>query len=271
MTRPSVIVGCGYLGARVASAWLGEGRRVVALTRGRNPGLPAGVEPVVGDVLDPASLAQLPEAETLLYAVGLDRSAGRSMRAVYVEGLMNVLAAIRPPRRFIYISSTGVYGDRNGDWVDETSEPDGDEESNRIVRDAERTLADVWSRAIILRFAGIYGPGRIIGRAGLLAGQPVTGDPDRYLNLIHVADGVRAIRAAETKAVPGQTYNVSDDEPVSRREYYSTAATILGASPPVFVGEGGGPNRRIGNRRARAELEFVPVYRSCREGLAASV
>src|SRR5947208_4945067 len=95
--RPYLVVGCGYRGRRVAAKWLAAGRRVVALTRGNADALTAlGVEPVAGDVLDPRSLWTLPETATVVYAVGLDRTSGRSMREVYVAGLANVLDTLWP-------------------------------------------------------------------------------------------------------------------------------------------------------------------------------
>ena len=101
-SRPALIVGCGYLGRRVARRWLAAGRRVAALTRGNADALAAlGIEPIIGDVLDPDSLCHLPDAGTVLYAVGLDRTAGRSMRDVYVSGLANVLDRLAPTGRFI--------------------------------------------------------------------------------------------------------------------------------------------------------------------------
>ena len=90
-----LIIGCGYLGRRVATRWAAAGRRVAALTRRNADTLRnLGVEPVVGDVLDPASLRRLPAAATVLHAVATDRASGRSMREVYVEGLRNVLDVI---------------------------------------------------------------------------------------------------------------------------------------------------------------------------------
>ena len=80
MANPALIIGCGYLGERVGQAWLGTGRSVHVLTRGRAAILKSqGYEPITGDVLNPESLRALPEASTVLYAVGLDRSAGRSI------------------------------------------------------------------------------------------------------------------------------------------------------------------------------------------------
>ena len=86
------------------------------------------------------------------------------MRAVYVEGLANVLRHVPRPGRFIYVSSSGVYGQSDGGWVDEDSAAEPCEDSGRIVLDAERLLQTALPEANILRFAGIYGPGRLLGK-----------------------------------------------------------------------------------------------------------
>lgn len=280
--RPDLVVGCGYLGLRVAQTWRANGRRVAALTRGRAADLAAvGLEPVVGDVTDPASLSALPAAGTLLYAVGLDRRAGRSMREVYVGGLANVLnqlaVAGRWPERFVYVGSTSVYGQTDGSWVDEASPTEPCEESGRVVLEAERVLWQKLPTAIVLRFAGIYGPGRVLRPQALLAGEPLVGDAEKFLNLIHVEDGVRAVLAAEERGRAGATYLVADDTPVRRREFYARSAELLGGPPARFEPHPPGTatsaeaNRRVSNRLIRAELGFEPLLPSYSDGLPASV
>src|SRR5690349_9789107 len=105
----TLIIGCGYLGTRVANLWLAQSRKVLATTRKPVAPVP-GVEPIVCDILDPARLPRLPDVDTLLYAIGFDRSSGATMRTTYVDGLANVLDRLPNPRRFIYISSSSVYG-----------------------------------------------------------------------------------------------------------------------------------------------------------------
>lgn len=270
--RPCLVIGCGYLGRVVADRWLKDGRRVTALTRGRADELKAaGIEPVVGDVLRPESLAALPTAATVLYAVGLDRAAGRPMREVYVEGLRNVLTALPRPGRFLYVSSTGVYGQTDGSEVDEASPTEPVEESGRVVLAAERLLRERLPAAAVLRFAGIYGPGRVLRRKQLLAGEPLVGDADKWLNLVHVADGASAVLAAEQRASAGDTLIVSDGTPATRREVYTETARLLGVEARFEPGPAGAePNRRLSNRRLRA-LGWSPRYPSYVEGLAASL
>jgi len=270
----ALIVGCGYLGRRVAARWVAAGRRVAALTRGNAAALAAlGVEPVVGDVLDPDSLRDLPAAATVLYAVGMDRGQGRSMREVYVDGLAHVLGTIPPPARFIYVSSTGVYGQTDGGPIDEASPTEPTEESGKIVLDAERLLRVKVPGAIVLRFAGIYGPNRLLRKQPLLKGEPLVGDAEKWLNLIHVEDGAAAVLAAEARGVADETYLVADDEPVRRRDFYTRLAELLGAPPARFEQrpETGAANRRVLNRKARERLGWVPRFSSYREGLPAAI
>jgi nucleoside-diphosphate-sugar epimerase len=261
-----LILGCGYLGRVVARRWLAAGHRVAALTRSRADELRAlGIEPVLGDVTDPA--LRLPAADTVLYAVGLDRSSGLSMRAVYVGGLANVLPALPDVRRFVYVSSTSVYGQTGGEWVDESSPTGPAEESGRVVLECERLLRERRADAVVLRFAGLYGPGRVIRRAAVERGEPLAAEPDGWLNLIHVEDGARAVLAAAERGQPGAICNVADDRPATRREFYAEMAALLGAPPPRFTATVERSNRRVSNRRMRAELGVDLQFPDFRAGL----
>jgi nucleoside-diphosphate-sugar epimerase len=118
-----LIFGCGYLGLRVAARWAADGGRVCAVTRFAEKGSvlrDSGVEPLVADIMAPLTLRKLPEADTVLFAVGYERGSGHSIRQLYVDGLRNVLEHLPSGvNRFIYISSTGVYGQSDDAWVDE--------------------------------------------------------------------------------------------------------------------------------------------------------
>ena len=274
-----LIIGCGYLGERLADLWLAEGCRVFATTRSQVRALElkqAGLEPVICDVLDPASLKGIPSVETAVHSIGFDRQSGKSRWDIHVQGLQNLLEAVRPGR-FIYISSTGVYGQSAGEEVDENAPTKPRDESGKIMLEAEKLLRRHLSGAIVLRFAGIYGPGRLIGRAAMQAGEPIPGAPDKLLNLIHVEDGAAAVLAAETRAQSGALYNISDDLPVQRRDYYGYLAQLLKAPEPRFVEVEAGPqtsrheraNRRIVNRRMHEELGVQLRYPTYREGVTA--
>lgn len=123
--------------------------------------------------------------------------------------------------------------------------------------------------ALVLRLAGLYGPGRIPRSADVAEGRPIAGSPDAYLNLIHVDDAVRAVvAAAAVGRVSHRTYVVSDGHPPTRGEYVRRLAIELGAVPPVFEG-GSGLGRRVRNDRAVHQLRVQLEYRSYREGFAA--
>lgn len=273
-TPLNLILGCGYLGRRVATRWLAEGKRVAALTR-RDAGTlrGIGVEPILGDVLASEPIAFPPAIDTILYAVGLDRSSNASMRQVYVSGLEHVLDTLPASDRFIYVSSTGVYGQGDGGWVDETSATEPTENSGKVVLEAEQLLRSRRPDAIILRFAGIYGPQRLLRQQAILAGTPLVGDAGRWLNLIHIDDGVGAVLAVESQGAVGGVYNIADDEPASRRDFYTLLAELLGAPPARFdvQAEVGQTNRRVSNARAKRALGWQPGYPSFRQGLPAAV
>jgi nucleoside-diphosphate-sugar epimerase len=267
-----LIIGCGYLGERVARGWPGK---VMALTRSADRAAEfeaAGWTPVRGDVCDPG--LALPPADAVLWAVGMDRSAGRSMADVYVGGLANTLPRLPAGAPLVYVSSVGIYGQTDGAEVDESAPTEPTEESGRVVRDAEAELRRQRPDAIVLRFAGIYGPGRLLRRVEQVrAGDPVAGDPDAWLNLIHVHDGARVARAALERGPAGVTWNVSDDHPPRRRDYYGELARLVGGPEPVFSGVPGPrpANRRIVSRRVWPGLALTPDFPDYRFGLAASL
>jgi nucleoside-diphosphate-sugar epimerase len=284
-SRPKdrLVFGCGFLGLPVARRWRAEGLRVFVVTRSDSSACGyrlQGFQPIVGDVTAPATLPRLPQCDTVLYAIGYDRHAGPSRRTVYVDGLAAALRALpEQTRRIIYVSSTGVYGQADGSTVDEQSPCQPNREGGRVCLEAEQLLAAhrLGPRAVILRMAGLYGPGRIPRLADVAAGKPLDAQPEAMLNLIHVDDAARAVAAAETCAVP-RVYNVSDGTPVTRRAFYEHLARLIDAPPPVFAPTAGdkptrgrGGNKRVSNARLVAELGVEPQFPSYREGLAAIV
>jgi len=307
-----LIIGCGYLGRRVASRWIDAGDTVFALTRGEHRATELremGIEPILGDVTQPESLAELPAADAVLYAVGFDRAAGHSMRGVYVDGLRNVLDRLAATtRRFVYISSTSVYGQTDGEWIDEDSPCEPVRENGEICLEAEqcvwrafpsleqlkteldqmkgqislheleamlfgRFFDALQRRAYILRLAGLYGPGRLLRRVeAVRSGEPIDGNPDALLNLIHVDDAAAAVDACLERGQPGRTYLICDDRPVTRREYFETLARHLSAPPPVFNADAettrtAGLNKRCRNRRMKDELHVALRFPTFEEGL----
>jgi nucleoside-diphosphate-sugar epimerase len=283
----TLIIGCGYLGLRVARLLVERGDRVYGTTRSLGRAIELsrrGIEAVVADVMVPESLARLPEIDRVLYCVGFDRSKGLPIRSVYVDGLRHVLGhLIDRAGMLVYAGSTGVYGQNDGGWVDEDSPVDPQTESGRACLEAEGVVrsyeVEGSLRSTILRFSGLYGPGRIMRREGLLEGKVIVGDPEKFLNLIHIDDAATATVAALDQREGHALYLVSDDRPAPRREFYALAAEALGAPAPRFEPpEPGSPeanreesNKRISNARMLAEFGVTLKYPDINAGVPAAV
>jgi nucleoside-diphosphate-sugar epimerase len=283
-----LIVGCGYLGRRVLSLWQAAaketGEKIYVTTRSpeRAEQLSrAGVEPLVLDVTQDLSLAPPADIDTVLFAVGFDAKAGRPIHEVYVEGLSRVIDWLpNSVRRLIYISSTGVYGSFNGEWIDEDSPCEPVRDGGKACLAAERLLAasKFGRQSVALRLAGIYGPDRIPRGQDLLAGKPLEADPTGYLNLIHVQDAARIVLLAE-QSPTSACLLVSDGQPVVRGEYYNELARLLGAPPPQFTQPAGGmptnrrgsADKRVSNAKLMKELAPTFEFPDFRVGLADAV
>ena len=280
-----LIVGCGYLGRRVAQRWLAAGHEVAGVVRRPRQAdeiAQQGLRPILADVTRSETLPPLPPAETVLFSIGYDPAGGKSRWEVHVDGLRTVLDRLTPDsRRLIFISSTGVYGEAGGNWVDEDSLCRPTAEGPQALLAAEELLAahPLGRGRIILRLAGLYGPGRLPPAADLLAGRPMPAGPGCTVNLIHVDDAATVILAAEARCQPPRTYVVSDGCPVDRREYLRYWAELLEAPTPSFLDSPANPgrsstrggNKRVNNARMLAELGVQLAYPSFREGLAASL
>lgn len=281
-----LIFGCGYLGERVLDLWHRRGEQVYAVTRSAERAANwsrAGIQPLVSDITQPLSLPAPEDIETILFAVGFDPHAGPSIREVYVDGLARVLAWLPPTvQRFIYISSTGVYGSFQGDWIDEDSPCVPQREGGKACLAAEQLLTEspLADRSISLRLAGIYGPGRIPRAKDLLARLPLDADPAGYLNLIHVSDAARIVLLADQQRKNlSRTLLVSDGHPVLRGDYYAELARLLNAPPPNFnpaasptpIAKRGSADKRVNNARLVRELNPEFQFPDYRAGLADAV
>jgi nucleoside-diphosphate-sugar epimerase len=278
-----LIFGCGYVGHRVAEAWRDQGHPVAIVTRSSDRAKlfnAEGFRAITADIMLRETLYELPEAQSVLFAVGYDRSQPWSIGDVYARGLRNALNALPAGTgRIMYLSSTGVYGDSGGAWIDEATVAEPTREGGKACLAAEHALFahPLGARGIVLRLAGIYGPGRVPRRDDVLAGKPIAGNGDGYLNLIHVHDVVHAVLAAEARASLGRTFNLADGHPVRRADYYTELARLYGAPTPQFTGVmgpgriRGGADKRVGNARMLAELAVKLQFPTYREGLAAIV
>ena len=259
-----LIVGCGYLGSRVARRWIDSGDRVFGVTRSgaRAETLAAsGITPVVLDVTADQDgpqhdmLRSLPPFDTVFWAVGFDRAGGRSSRDVHVVGLARLLAALSGMPRVILSSSTGVWGDEGGGIVTEETPTNPSREAGRVLVEAEEMLrTHPRGPGVALRFAGLYGPDRLPRIDDLRAGRPIAADPDSWLNLIHVDDAALVVCAIAAAAAPRPLYVVSDGHPVRRRDWYGHLAAVTGSPEPTW--DPTAPRTRGADKRVDPALLF---------------
>ncbi|TWU47479.1 NAD dependent epimerase/dehydratase family protein [Rubripirellula tenax] len=285
----TLIVGHGYLGKRVGRQAVAAGHTVYATSRDPSTVGPAWggeVTPIRLDWTDRRMCARLPEVDRVLVAVSYDRTSRISRYDSQVGGLTNLLSVLPPNVDVCYISTTGVYHQTDGVWVDERSPTRPSREGGRVHLQAESMLHRMrpqspWS---ILRLSGIYGPGRVPRAGDVAAGRPISipgfsSHGGGHLNLIHVDDAATAVMAVWGRSdgsLRRRMYVVSDDKPTPRVDFYRRIAREIDAPDPVFIDPPADAStrmrsdgdKRVWNRRMKSELVNRLKYPTFREGLA---
>jgi nucleoside-diphosphate-sugar epimerase len=288
-----LIVGCGDVGLRVARL-LRNRVRLLGLTS--SPDRRAllrqqGITPLLGNLDRPQSLARLAGLATRVVHLAPPRSDDQVQwwRDFRTVALLRALRSRTPPASFVYGSTSGVYGDCQGEWVNETrAVRPGTPRAQRRV-DAETAVRHFGrashARASILRIPGIYAPDREGGtpRERLLKRTPVLQHADDvYTNHIHADDLARATVAALWRGSPQRVYNVSDDSELKMGEYFDLAADLYGLPRPPRVARNSvqdelplillsfmGESRRLENMRLKSELRLKLLHPWVRSGLQA--
>ena len=264
MTRV-VIAGCGYVGCALADQLVAAGHEVTGVRRSSLDTVRAtGADALACDVTDPDAVSDLPDADWVVFAASSGGRGAEAARRVYVDGLDTVRREYagreNPPSRLIYTSSTGVYGDHDGGWVDETTPIDPQTDKTRVLAEAERVaLGDVAATAqpivgnraaelttddhaeaptsdepadaidgTVVRFAGLYGPDRY--RLERYLDGPVT---EGYLNMLHRDDAAGVIaHLLDTERARGEIVVAADDEPVDKWTFADWLADECGVERP---------------------------------------
>lgn len=228
-----LIISCGDIGQRLARRALPLGACVSGLRRNVAQ-LPVEINGLQGDITQAESLSVL-EGLNPDYIV-VTNSAGKSSeevyRRIYLDGLTNVLARVKPKRRLLLVSSTSVYGQRDNDWVDEHSETKPEAYSGRIQLQAEALARSQVTATTVVRFAGIYGPGRKRLINQVKSGQHSPALPEHYSNRIHVEDCAAILLHLILRDLEGNAlapcYLGVDDTPVTMHEIKNWMAEQLG-------------------------------------------
>jgi nucleoside-diphosphate-sugar epimerase len=227
-----LIAGCGYVGRALGRRLAAEGIETWGLRRSRE-GLEPDIRPIAADLADPATLRNLPpDLDGVVYAASAGGSTPEAYEAAYVRGLKNLLDVVTP-RRLIFVSSTAVFGDRQGAWTDEESPAEPDHFSGRILLDAERIALGGPIPIVVLRLGGIYGPGRERLIREVAEGCATRPAEPLFTNRIHRDDAAGAIAHLLTLDRPEPVYLGVDSEPADLGAVYAWIAAWLGRPEPV--------------------------------------
>jgi nucleoside-diphosphate-sugar epimerase len=270
-----LLAGCGDLGTEAGLRFAALGHRVVGWRR--SPGkLPDAIEGATADLSSP-NLPSVPRDTTaVVIAVAADSPSEEDYRAAYLGGVTHVLDALErdgvEPQRVLFVSSTAVYGDAGGGWVDESTAPAPAGFSGRVLVEAEERLRSrlvgTGTTSLSLRLGGIYGPGRTRLIDQVRTGSAVVPEEVRYTNRIHRDDAAAAIVQLVTmRDEPAPTYVGVDNDPADLGTVLRFLAAEMGLSePPVgAAGPARGGNKRCSNELLRS-TGFSFTFPSFREG-----
>lgn len=260
--RRLVIAGAGDVGGRLALRRVLLGDDVIAVRR-RDVAMSPGVRGVRADLASGEGLSRLPRrVEALVFCAAPDRRDEAAYRALYVDGLRRLLDACDAPR-VLFVSSTAVYREDAGEWVDEATPPLPQAFNGQALLAAEQALC-AHAGGIALRLSGLYGPGREMMLRKSRAGEP--GRP-HWTNRIHVEDAASALSCLLDIAAPESLYLGSDDLPAREDEVLAWLRYQEGR-PDVAAATGEESGRRIRNTRLRA-TGWSPAHADYRSGYAA--
>ena len=257
--RSVLIAGAGDLGSRLALRCAARGEDVIALRR-RDVASLDGVRHLRVDLATGEGFSRLPRRpDALVFCAAPDQRTEASYRALYVDGLRRLLDALEVTR-VIFVSSTAVYAEDAGEWVDEATPTRADAFNGRVLLEAEHELAS-HEGGIVLRLSGIYGPGRemMIRRA-----REGRADRPRWTNRIHVEDAAAALQHLLALEAPARIYLGNDDEPSLECDVQAWIRVREGlpAVAPASEPESG---RRVSNALLRAS-GWMPEHPDFRSG-----
>ena len=278
MRHTILIIGCGYVGLPLAlhfqkqgyevSGWVHSQASADLLAEHRFHRV------IVGSVADDHVWKNVNEDyDVVVHCASSGRGGVTAYEEVFLKGA-GMMNRYQPRARRLFVSSTSVYGQTGGEVVTEESPAEPVTATGKILREAEKIA--LAADAIVVRSAGIYGPGRGVLFEKFRRGEAVIeGDGSRWMNQIHQRDLAAALAHLIETGTPGQIYNASDDAPVTHRDFYAWCGEFLGKPMPPYgpvnaERKRGLTNKRVSNARLRG-TGWQPIYPSFREGLVADL
>jgi electron-transferring-flavoprotein dehydrogenase len=256
-----IVAGAGDVGSRLAALRIARGDDVIALRRS-DADAGEGVRRHRANLATGEGLSTLPrEAVALVFCAAPDQRDEAAYRALFHDGLRRLLDACRAPR-MLFVSSTAVYGQDAGQWVDEGAPTQPAAFNGRVLLDAERVLSDS-PGGVVLRLSGLYGPGRDALLRKARSGDAGT---SRWTNRIHVDDAASALSHLLDLGHPQPVYLGNDDQPALESEVLAWVRAGEGL-PPVVPEAAPERGRRVRNARLRAS-GWAPAHPDYRSGYA---
>jgi nucleoside-diphosphate-sugar epimerase len=285
-----LIVGCGYVGLPLGESLVQQGHEVFGLRRtldGAAELEALGIKPIAADICQPDQLASLPGPfDWVVNLVSSGKGGVDAYQQVFLDGTRNLIAWLStqptPPKKFVYTSSTSVYGQTDGSVVKESSPTAPDSPTSKLLVQAEAILAEAATQGlptVVLRVAGIYGPDRgHLFQKFCRNEARLEGKGDRFINMIHRDDVVNSLVAALKSGRPGEVYNAVDDEPVAQIHFYRWLSETLGKTMPPTASEAetverkrGLTNKKVSNRRLTMELGVRLQHPTFRQGYTVEI
>ena len=276
-----LIAGCGYVGAATADLFHAANWDVEGWTRSRESAAQLAqkrysVRPV--DLASPNEVKPAArEFDVIIHCASSGGGGVETYRRTYHEGVQNLLALLHPPV-FIFTSSTSVYAQTTGEWVDEESAAEPAHETGRILRETEEFVRQ--KGGMIARLAGIYGPGRSALLRKFLSGEArIEGNGGRFINQVHRHDIATALfllaQLPNEQRTGNLIFNVVDNQPITQRACYAWLAARLGRPiPPTTITaterKRGASNKRVSNAKLR-RLHWTPRFPTFESGMEHSV
>jgi nucleoside-diphosphate-sugar epimerase len=276
-TNPkTLLIGCGYIGLPLALRLAEAGHEITAWVRSNASAESLAVHRfhrvIAGSVADDDMWTAMREdCDLVIHCASSSRGGELAYEQVFLQGA-RMMGERQPRARKLFVSSTSVYGQTQGEIVTEESPAEPDTATGRILREAEKVV--LGADATVVRSTGIYGPNRGVLFEKFRRGETVVeGDGLRWINQIHQRDLVAALAHLIEAGAPGEIYNATDDTPVTCRDYYAWCGKFLNQPMPPHgpvnpQRKRGLTNKRVSNAKLRA-TGWQPIYPSFREGLAA--
>jgi nucleoside-diphosphate-sugar epimerase len=265
-----LIIGCGATGMQLAQVLSSKGHEVTGLKR-NPPTSDAEFNYFAADITSEKALEKLDnDFDAVFFMVSARSRTEKSYRDIYETGLDNLLVKFaRHP--WIFVSSTSVYNQSKGEWVEEASIAQADTPTSRLIRQAEQKLTVLNPNNIVVRFSGIYGPGREYLLRMAQQALSIQQQPPYFTNRIHQRDCVEVLVFLLEQRLAGvtleQCYLASDDNPAPLWEVMTWLSEQSHCQPPLVkvVGEDAVMNKRCCNRRLKA-LGYKFRYPGYKEG-----